>query len=325
MKSHHVVVVAFPGCQLLDVSGPASVFAAAGEVPGARPYEVTVVSPNGGNVRTGAGVVLSTLAASTVSPKSVDLLLVAGGSPEALALLRNDEYMADWVRSVSNHAARFGSVCSGAFAIAAWGLADGKRVATHWAAANHLARSYPAVRVEPDPLFVEDGKLWTSAGVTAGIDMSLAMLARDEGEAVAAAVARRLVLPMRRQGNQAQHSRLLEAQAGDNGRYASLIAWIAENLDQRLALSDLAAQAGESERSFQRHFRSATGYSPAAFVARLRLERARELVAAGSTVKAAARTCGFASAERLSRAFARVYGISPSAVRQISRLGTERL
>jgi transcriptional regulator GlxA family with amidase domain len=315
MSAQHVVIVAFAGCQLLDVSGPASVFSAAGEVPGARSYRVTVVSPAGGEVTTGAGVILATQQAASVPPSSVDLLLIVGGSPEGLAVVRADQRLASWARDASSHAARFGSVCTGAFVIAAWGLADGRTVATHWAAAARLARRYPQISVDPIPLFVEDGKLWTSAGVTAGIDMALAMVAHDEGDAVAAAVARRIVLPLRRSGNQAQHSRLLEAQAGGGGRYADLIAWLAENLHQRLAAGELASRAGESERSFQRRFRAATGHSPAAFLTRLRLERARDLLSAGRTVKEAARACGFASADRLSRAFASAYGAAPSALR----------
>jgi transcriptional regulator GlxA family with amidase domain len=316
MPPRSVVLVAFPECQLLDISGPAGVFGAASDLPGARGYRVTVVSVEGGELVTSCGLTIMTRAAAEVEPSGVNLLLVVGGSPTGLAALRSDERMRVWARAVARTAERFGSVCTGAFAVAAWGLAERKRVATHWGAARRLAERFPDVKVDPAPLYVVDGKLWTSAGVTAGIDMALAMVAADEGEVVAASVARRLVLPLRRSGNQAQHSRLLEAQSGADGRYGELISWLAVNLDRSHRVQDLASRVGETERSFQRHFRQATGHPPGSFITKLRLERARDLLATGRSVKETARACGYATPEQLSRAYQRSSGAPPSTVRR---------
>jgi transcriptional regulator GlxA family with amidase domain len=315
MSPRRVVILVFPGFQLLDLSGPGSVFASASQVAGARGYVVETASATGGLIASSAGVSVASSAAASIDPFAVDLLLISGGDRDGLLTLIRNEDLADWTRNVAAHAARHGSVCTGAFALSAWGLCNGRRVATHWAAAGALQRAYRSTRVDPAPLWVEDGSLWTSAGVTSGIDMALAMVARDEGEACAAAVARRLVLPLRRQGNQAQHSRILEAQSGADGRYAELIGWIAQNLDRRLAAPELAARAGQAERSFQRGFSRSAGLTPAAFVARLRLEHARELLSAGHSVKEAARSCGYAGADRLSRAFSRAYGAPPTSAR----------
>jgi transcriptional regulator GlxA family with amidase domain len=315
MKNRHIVIVTFPGCQLLDVSGPASVFATAAEVPGTNPYKITLVSSQGGEIASSCGIGISTQSAESIAVSSIDLLLVAGGSEEGLRLLCTDQKMASWARAVSQHAARFGSVCTGSFVIAAWGLADGKRIATHWASSRLLSQLFPSVTIDPDPIYVEDGKLWTSAGITTGIDMALAIVARDHGEGVAASVARHLVLPLRRHGNQAQHSLLLEAQAGIDGRYAELASWIVENIGERIPVAEMAKRVGESERSFQRRFRQATGRSPAAFVGRLRLEHARDLVMSGRSVKEAARACGFISADHFSRAYTRAFGVPPSALK----------
>jgi len=315
MIRRHIAIIAFPECQLLDISGPAGVFAAASQQPGAQPYDITLVSSAGGEVISSCGIGIMTRSAQSVPVSSVDLLLVAGGSGEGLRVLCADRHLGSWTRAVSQNAERFGSICTGSFAIAAWGLADGKRIATHWASARQLSELFPAVNIDPEPLYVEDGKLWTSAGVTAGIDMALAMVARDQGEAVAAAVARHLVLPIRRHGNQAQHSLLLEAQSGFEGRYAELASWITGNIGTRISVAQMAQQVGETERSFQRRFRQATGLSPAAFVVRLRLEHARDLVMSGRSVKEAARACGFVSSDRLSRAYSRAFGGALSALK----------
>lgn len=315
MLPRRVVILAFDGCQLLDVAGPASVLAAATDVPGTRGYRVALASPGGGMVSTGAGIDVATVLYSSIPAQDVDLLLVAGGTRAGMSRFAEDRAMADWARTTAAAAERYGSICTGAFALAAWGLCEGCRVATHWGSAAELARTHDNVEVDPVPLFIEDGRLWTSAGVTTGIDMTLAIVARDEGEATAATVARRLVLPLRRAGGQAQYSSALEAQAGAAGRYATLIAWLAEHIEQPVDVAAMAARAGESVRSFQRGFRASTGTSPAAFVAKLRLERARELLGAGRTVKEAARASGYATPERLSRAISAAYGLPASTLR----------
>lgn len=314
-----IVLIAFPGVQILDVTGPASVFGAVAEARLDLPTEIVVASAAGGPIRASCGVDLASVRLADIDPASVDIFLVAGGETSGLEVLCADLEAAAWARAASLHAQRYGSVCTGAFAIADWGLAEGRRVATHWAWARRLQRRHPELEVDPKSLWVEAGRLWTSAGVTAGIDMCLAMAERDAGMAVAAQVAKRLVLPLRRSGNQAQYSEGLAAQYGGGGRYADLIAWIEANLAAPLEAPRLAERAGESERSFQRHFRAAVGKGPAAFVAERRLERARTMLEEGASVKATALACGYRAPERLSRAFAQAFGVNPASYRRPSQ------
>lgn len=194
--------------------------------------------------------------------------------------------------------------------LAAWGLLDGRRVATHWQSVDELARRFPALDVDGRALYVEDGRFWTSAGITTGIDMSLALVERDLGAAVSTGVARRLVLHARRPGHQSQFSALPAAQG--NGDYGALIGWIGDNLDQPLDIEALAAHAGQSPRTFHRRFAAATRRTPAAVVESLRLDRARTLLGEGAPPKRVAALSGFGSADRLSRAFTRAFGVSPS-------------
>lgn len=311
-----LVLIAFDGVQVLDVTGPASVFGAIAQVRPDLATEVLVASAAGGAVRSSCGVALASVRLAEIDPASVDIFLVAGGEAEGLAPLCGDQGAQAWARAAARQAERYGSVCTGAFAIAEWGLAEGRRIATHWSAARRLQRRHPGLQVDAKSLWVEEGRLWTSAGVTAGIDMCLAMAERDAGMAVAAQVAKRLVLPLRRSGNQAQYSEGLAAQYGGGGRYAELIAWIEAHLAAPLDVPTLAGRAGESERSFHRGFQAAVGKGPAAFVAERRLERARALLEGGASVKAAALACGFRAPERLSRAFAQAYGVTAASYRR---------
>jgi len=309
-----VVLVAFDGVQVLDITGPAAVFAAANDELPAPFYRVVIASPAGGTVATTSAVSLAAVPIAEVDGP-VDTLLIAGGSDEGLGRLIRDRGTRDWVRRTVPATRRFGSVCAGAFALAAWRLIDGRRVATHWRAVDELARAYPAVTVDAQALYVEDGPLWTSAGISTGIDMSLALVERDLGGAVATNVARRLVLYARRPGHQSQFSPLLDARAA--GDYADLVEWIGDNLAAPLDVETLAARAGQSVRSFHRRFTAATGKTPAAFVEARRLERARQLLETGLPLKRVAADAGFGTPERLSRAFARVFGVAPSTWRAV--------
>lgn len=315
----HVVILAFDGVQILDVTGPAAVFGAAAEaVPGA--YRVTVAARRRA-VASGCGVGLAATPVRSIDPAEVDLLLVAGGDTTGLRTTVRDRVLRDWTNRVVARAPRFGSVCSGAFVLAAWGHLDGRRVATHWRGTAELAARYPAITVDADALYVEDGPVWTSAGITTGIDMALAIVARDHGEALATDIARRLVLHARRAGHQSQFSTLLAAQGNAaEGGYSDLLGWIADNLDQPLDVESLAARAGQSLRSFHRRFTAATGKPPAAHVAALRLDRARSLVDAGTPLKRVATTCGFGTPARLSAAFQRSFGVTPAAYRAAQRV-----
>jgi transcriptional regulator GlxA family with amidase domain len=299
-----VVIVAYEACQLLDVTGPASVFAEAAAFADAAPYRVLLASSAGQFISTEGGVALGTVTVASLREVEVD----------TLRGLLHDVVLRDFVLAATGRARRIGSICTGAFALAAWGLLDGKRAATHWQAADELTLRFPAVQVDRDALFVEDGAVWTSAGVSTGIDMALALVECDLGRDVASAIAKRLVLQMRRPGHQSQFSAMLEAQGG---AYASLVAWISENLADDLTLETLAARARQSPRTFHRRFAAETGTTPAAFVERLRLDRARALLEAGQSAKEVAGTTGFGSLDRLGRAFKRVYALSPSAYRAL--------
>jgi len=302
-----VEVVAFPDFQLLDVTGPLQVFAsandhavAAGHAAPYRPRVVAAASP----VVSTAGV---SLLASPLprTGTAVDTLLVSGG--RGVPAAARDGALLRWLRARAMRARRVGSVCSGAFVLGAAGLLDGRRAVTHWQQCDALARQFPKARVEPDPIFVRDGALWTSAGVTAGIDMALAMVEDDLGHAASIAVARDLVVFLKRPGSQAQFSATLATQQHHRDTpFEQLHGWIAGHLAHDLSVAALAERAGMSERSFVRRYRASTGQTPAATVQRLRVEAAQQLLVSTSLpIKRVAQRCGFGTEETLRRALRR--------------------
>jgi transcriptional regulator GlxA family with amidase domain len=307
-----IEVLAFPAVQLLDVTGPVQVFASANDLitqaGGAAPYLVRVVAQGGERVTASAGVVLD--AAPLAEPgDAVDSLLVAGG-PGVDAAAEN-LVLVDWLRQRAMQARRVASVCTGAFLLAATGMLDGRRAATHWNYCTRLAQRFPLVRVEPDPIFLRDGPVWTSAGVTAGIDLALALVEEDLGRSVALAVARYLVVFLKRPGGQAQFSAALALQAADD-KFGTLHDWVNDHLGDELSLSVLAEQAGMSERSFSRHYAAATGQTPARAIEQLRVEAARRLLSESRTpVKRIAQRCGFGSEETMRRSFLRRLAVTP--------------
>jgi len=311
-RPHQISLLAYEGCQLLDVTGPAAVFGAANDGRDRPFYDVQIVSPDGGSVVTNCGVAI----VSHPIGGRPDTLLVAGGSRGLKAALAREDVLA-WLRKVAPKAKRFGSVCTGAFMLAAAGLLDGKRVATHWASCERLADRFPALTVDADALYVVDGKVWTSAGVTTGIDMALALVEADLGAAIANLIARHFVLYARRPGYQSQFSPLLQAQTSADAPFAALIDWMQNNLDKPLDVPALAARAGLSERSFYRKFTEATGKTPAHFVEGLRLDAARTLLAKGLPLKTIAGRVGLRSSARLGQAFERRFGMAPSLFREI--------
>jgi len=313
-KSHRVFILAYEGCQLLDVTGPAAVFGAANEAAARPVYDLRIVSPDGGAVASNAGVAIE----SRRIGGQPDTLLVAGGSLGLKAVMARQD-VRRWLCKVAPGARRYGSVCTGAFVLAAAGLLDGKRVATHWASCDRLADGFPALNVDADSLYVVDGKVWTSAGVTTGIDMALALVEADLGAATANLIARHFVLYARRPGYQSQFSPLLQAQTAAKAPFAALIDWMQENLDQPLDVPALAARAGLSERSFYRKFTEAAGKTPAHFVEGLRLDAARTLLAQGLPLKAIAGQVGLSSPARLGQAFERRFGMAPSLFREMHR------
>jgi transcriptional regulator GlxA family with amidase domain len=307
-----IEVLAYPAVQLLDVTGPLQVFASANDfmvkAGKAPPYAIRLVAPGGRSVEASAGVAL---VAGPLPPVHGDLdtLVVAGGKGVEAAAL--DKVLVDWVRERTRQARRTASICTGAFLLAASGVLDGRRAATHWLHCAELARRFPKVHVEADPIFVRDGPVWTSAGVTAGIDLALALVEEDLGRTVALAVARYLVVFLKRPGGQAQFSEVLSLQTAED-KFGALHDWIGKHLAGDLSLPALASQAGMSERSFSRHYAEATGLTPARAVERLRVEAARRLLSETRLpVKRISQRCGFGSEETMRRSFLRLLAASP--------------
>jgi transcriptional regulator GlxA family with amidase domain len=310
-----IEILTFPGGQLLDVAGPLQVFATANDLAHLAgrplPYETAVVAAES-RVVTSARLELGTIQLpKTDAP--LHTLVVAGGYG-VNAACRNDA-LVDWARQRAATAQRVASVCSGAFLLAAAGLLDGKRAVTHWGRCDEFRSMFPQVRLEPDPIYVRDGDVWTSAGVTAGIDLALALVEADLGREPALAIARQLVVFLKRPGGQAQFSTALTLQEKDE-RFDRLHGWIVENLRSDLSLERLAGEARMSLRSFARHYRQATGRTPARAVEEIRIETARRLLEQGLSVAQAGRRCGFGSEETLRRAFLRRLGASPQAYRE---------
>jgi transcriptional regulator GlxA family with amidase domain len=314
-KQRRIEILAFPKAQLLDVAGPLQVFATANDLASiagrALPYETVVVAA-GQRVMTSA---LLELVTGPLPPVDAPLhtLVVAGGYGVNVAC--GDAELVGWVRRRAVAAQRVASVCSGAFLLAAAGLLDGKRAVTHWGRCAEFQAMFPAVRLEPDRIYVRDGDIWSSAGVTAGIDLSLALVEADLGRDTALAIARQLVVFLKRPGGQAQFSAALTLQQKDE-RFDRLHGWIIENLRGDLSLDRLAGQARMSLRSFARHYRQATGRTPARAVEEIRIETARRLLEQGLSVAQTVRRCGFGSEETLRRAFLRRLGASPQAYRE---------
>lgn len=310
-----VEILAFPNVQLLDVAGPLQVFATANDLLRAtgRPgrYEPVVVA-DGQLAVSSAGLALVTR--PLPKPGSpVDTLIAAGGWGVHPACA--NEKLIAWIKARAGSARRVASVCSGAFLLATAGLLDGRRAVTHWSRCREFAERFPKVRLEPDPIFIRDGDIWTSAGITAGIDLALALVEADLGREVALAVARQLVVFLKRPGGQSQFSATLALQQG-NARFEGLHAWIAENLRGDLSVTALANASGMSERSFVRHYRQATGMTPARAVEQIRVEAARSTLQQGLPVKRVASRCGFGSEETMRRSFLRQLGTTPQAYRE---------
>jgi transcriptional regulator GlxA family with amidase domain len=307
-----VEVLAYPSVKLLDVTGPIQVFASANafmaQAGQAMPYAIRIVAQGDDRVEASGGV---ELAVHPLSPADagLDTLVIAGG--EGVADAVSDTLLIDWVRERGKRARRTASVCTGAFLLAATGMLDGRRAVTHWAFCAELARRFPSVHVESDPIFLRDGTVWTSAGVTAGIDLALALVEEDLGRTVALAVARYLVVFLKRPGGQAQFSEFLSLQAADE-RFGALHDWISNHLADDLSLPVLATQTGMSERSFSRHYAESTGLTPARAVERLRVEGARHLLSETRLpVKRISQRCGFGSEETMRRSFLRLLDTTP--------------
>ncbi|MEK9521683.1 GlxA family transcriptional regulator [Streptomyces venezuelae] len=316
MTQRPVLVVLFDGVQSLDVTGPYEVFAGAARAAGdPEAYPIRTASLDGGPVRAHSGLRLlpDTTLAEAVAGGAPHTLVVPGGEGTRMP----DPALIDWLRAHAPDASRLVSVCTGALLLAEAGLLDGHRATTHWVACDHLARCYPEVEVDPDPIFVRDGRLATSAGVTAGIDLALALVEEDLGRDVALTVARHLVVFLRRPGNQAQFSVQLAAQTARREPLRDLQQWITEHPADDLSVEALAARARLSPRHFARAFHAETGTTPGRYVDRVRLEHARRLLEETSRgVEEVARASGYGTPEAMRRAFTRSLGTAPADYRR---------
>lgn len=317
MQQRPVLVVLFDGVQSLDVTGPTEVFHAAAWASGAEraPYPLRTASLDGGPVRTDSGlrILPDTDLAGAVAGGPPHTLLVPGGQGTRGA----DPGLVDWLRAHGPRAERLVSVCTGALRLAEAGLLDGHRATTHWMVCEHLARRHPEVEVDPDPIFVRDGRIATSAGVTAGIDLALALVEEDLGREAALAIARLLVVFLRRPGNQAQFSAQLTAQTARREPLRELQAWIADHPDEDLSVERLAARARLSPRHFARAFRAETGTTPGRYVDLIRLEHARRLLEeTAHGVEEVSRAAGYGTPEAMRRAFTKALGTAPADYRR---------
>ena len=305
-----IAILAFPRFQLLDVAGPADVFVEASRQLGdPRAYQVQVIGTKEGMLKSSGGLRLAVDATVATHRGRIDTLLVAG-SPN-IEDMASDAQLQDWLRRQARTVRRYGSVCTGAFVLAATGLLDGKRVATHWNSAARLAAAYPRTCVEADAIHVKDGKLFTSAGVTAGMDLALAMVEEDHGRELALRVARELVMFLKRPGGQSQFSAHLAAQTAERSSVREVQDHVLANLKDDLSVPALASRAGMSERSFARIFRSETGTTPAEFVENARIDAARRLAEESELpAKRLADAVGYANVDGFRRAFARRLGVS---------------
>jgi transcriptional regulator GlxA family with amidase domain len=302
------VIVVFDGVQSLDVTGPAEVFALAG-------WDVRLVSTDGAPITTSSGLTLVPHGDLTSARGAIDVLLVAGGDGTPGAMF--DAKLVSWLRRAATRSVRVTSVCSGAFVLAEAGLLDGRRATTHWTVCDVLASRYPTIEVDPDPIYVRDGDVWTSAGVTAGMDLALALVEETAGRDVALQIARRLVLFLRRPGNQSQFSAQLAVQTADRDVLREVQHHIAEHPGDDLTVDRLASMASMSPRHFARCFRDETGSTPARFVEAARVEAARRrLEESDDAVESIAHECGFGTAETMRRTFLRCLHVAPTEYRR---------
>jgi transcriptional regulator GlxA family with amidase domain len=313
-----VVMVAFDGVQSLDVTGPLEAFAHAARERGGPDYRLVVASSRGPTITTSSGLTVAVTTLGRIATGSADTILVAGGNEAGLRAAVRDTRLLSWLVRQAPKVRRIGSVCSGAFVLAATGLLDGRTVATHWSEVSRLASYRPALTVDGNAIFVRDGRVWTSAGITTGIDMALAMVEEDAGKRVADRVAAQLVLHTRRPGFQSQFSELLAAQAGRDDPLSAVLAWASHHLDG-LDVEALARRAAVSVRTLHRLCAATQGTTPGKLIERLRADKARVLLATTRlAVKELAARCGFRDGAQLTRSFARCFGVSPRAYRLLN-------
>jgi transcriptional regulator GlxA family with amidase domain len=319
-KPRSIAIVAYPDVQSLDVTGPLEVFAGAQQLIESAhrpepPYEVRVLSSDGRPLRTSSGLAIVPQGSLRSARAPIDTLIVAGGPGHERAA--RDSALIEWIAARAARARRTASVCTGAFLLARAGLLDGRRATTHWSEAAALARAHPRVEVDPEPIFVRDGPVWTSAGVTAGMDLALALVEQDLDRRAAMLIARHLVLFVRRPGNQSQFSAALAAQQPRREPLREIQREVLEHVAGTHTVEAMAARAHMSPRHFARAFRAETGTTPARYVERVRVEAARRMLEEGhEPVGAVAAACGFRTPETMRRAFVRRLAVGPAEYRR---------
>jgi transcriptional regulator GlxA family with amidase domain len=315
-----IAILVYPGVQSLDFAGPLEVFAGAQRLIEAtgrreRGYEVKLLSVDGRPLQTSSGLTVTPHASLANAPEAIDTLIVAGGYGRKQAA--SDRALLEWIAATSATVRRTASVCTGAFLLAAAGLLDGRRATTHWASAAELAARYPAVDVDPEPIFLRDGPIWTSAGVTAGMDLALALVEEDLDRGAALQIARHLVLFLRRPGNQSQFSATLSTQEPVREPLREVQRYVVEHPATDLSVQALAARACMSPRHFARAFGAESGVTPARYVEQVRLEAARRhLEDTTEPIAAVAVACGFGTAETMRRVFLRTLDVGPAEYRR---------
>lgn len=310
-----VAILALPGVQLLDVAGPLDVFAQANVEAGKSFYTLRIVACESGPIHSASGARLLSDWVVGDEHERIDTFLVAG-APNAMHIALATRVL-DWVRTTAAQSRRFGSVCTGAFVLAASGLLKGRNITTHWAAVEAMNRLYPEVHIDEDALYVRDGKLRTAAGVTAGLDLALALVEEDLGRDIARSVAAQLVMYFKRPGGQLQFSRKGDAETVGRSALQEVQRWVAAHPEMDHTVSNLARHAGLSERHFARLFHAEVGMTPAAWVETTRVAAARMLLEGGlDSPKQVAAKCGFANADTLRRTFAKHMRVTPADYRK---------
>jgi transcriptional regulator GlxA family with amidase domain len=312
----HVAFLTYDGVKLLDVAGPLQVFSDANELLGRPAYGTTLASLYGGPVTTDTGVLLNTRRLAGVGLDTADTLIACGGNGVYTA--SRDNRLLAAIKRASEKCGRVASTCTGAFLLGAAGLLDGRRAVTHWQRCKDLAEACPKAEIDPDPIFIEDDGVWTSAGVTAGIDLALALVETDQGRDLALELARNMLVYVKRPGGQAQFSEALKQQTRSvSGRFDALHFWMRDNLTADLRVDALAARCGMSPRNFARLYTEETGHTPARAVEQMRVEAARAMLENPAvSIKTVAVQTGFGNDERMRRSFARQLGITPQAYRE---------
>lgn len=320
-----IIFTVFDGFELLDVTGPSTVFQVASRLAGQKLYRSVLVTSDGGSVQSASGLTLETERFENVRLEPRDFLLVPGAEREELLAAAQDRLLLDIVKQAASQCRRYGSICSGALIIAEAQLANGRTVSSHWDACRAIAERHPGLSVNPDSIYTRDGPLWTSAGATTGIDMALAIVEEDHGAALSAKVAKRLVVFARRHGNQSQFSSFLEAQTrAATHEIRAAVDWMVDHPGKDVTVAHLAGIAGMTERTFYRKFEAALGVTPAKFLERLRLDRAKDLLEEGLAPKEVSARVGFRSYSGFRASFLRAFALSPSAHRRLHASGQSR-